>query len=267
MNETVLNVAIDQLLIDPTQPRKSFLKDEIDRLAASISARGLLQPLRVIFDAERQGWRVVTGECRYRAAKQAGLTHVPCLPVEGDPSEADILSDQVVENVARHALRPLELARSLAKLKALKRCSSQTLATELGLSGPAITRAEALLTLPLDVQAMVDDGRVPESSGYELSRLSDAAAIRELAGEIAARRITRDQVAAIVRESIGKKKSTTKTDRLPLKLGGIAVTVSAATPLTWETLLATLDQIRKEADKLKRNNQAITELAQSLRGG
>ena len=85
---------------------------------------------------------------------------MPCLPVEGELSETDMLADQIVENHCRHDLRPLDLARAMAKLKKLKGCTSQDLAAELGISGASVTRAEALLTLPEDVQAMVDDGRL-----------------------------------------------------------------------------------------------------------
>ena len=74
-----------------------------------------------------------------------------------------MLADQIVENHCRHDLRPLDLARAMAKLKKLKGCTSQDLAAELGISGASVTRAEALLTLPEDVQAMVDDGRLAES--------------------------------------------------------------------------------------------------------
>ena len=90
--------------------------------------------------------------------------------MEGELSETEILADQIVENHCRQDLRPLDLARAMAKLKKLKACTSQALAVELGLSGAWHPRAEALLTLPDDVQAMVDDGRLSESAAYEISR-------------------------------------------------------------------------------------------------
>jgi ParB family chromosome partitioning protein len=115
-------------------------------------------PLRVRRDEERRCWVLVSGERRWRAARQAGLATVPVLPVGGEASEEDTLTDQIIENEVREDLRPLELARAIAKLKALKGCSSSTLARELGLSNVAVTRAEALLSLPPEIQAMVDDG-------------------------------------------------------------------------------------------------------------
>ena len=220
MTATLLSVEVGLLAPDPTQPRKTFLKDEIDRLAASIAARGILQPLRIRPDAERRFWWIVTGECRWRAARQAGLTHVPCLEVQGELSEADQLADQVIENNVRNGLTPTELGRALVKLKALTGSNSRSLAEMLGLSGAAITRAEALLSLPDDIQAMVDDGRIPESSAYELSRLPDAAAQRELAQAIAGKQINRDQLAEAVRDRVGKRKAAPKGGRITCRPRG-----------------------------------------------
>jgi ParB family transcriptional regulator, chromosome partitioning protein len=265
MTTTLLSVEVGLLMPDPTQPRKTFLKEEIDRLAASITARGILQPLRIRPDGERQCWWIVTGECRWRAARQAGLTHVPCLEVEGEVDEADQLADQVIENHIRNSLRPIELARALAKLKALKGCNSRHLAEELGLSGAAITRAEALLTLPSEVQALVDDGSVSESAAYEISRLPDEASQRELASTVAAGRMNRDQAADAVRNRVGKKNVRPKAGRLPLRLDGISVTVSADKPLTWDEFNSAIEKIRKEAKRLYENGKEITELARLLR--
>ena len=263
----LLSVGIDQLMPDPTQPRKTFEADALGRLAASITARGILMPLRVLWDDERQCWLIVTGESRWRAARLAGLTHLPCLAVEGQPDEAELLADRIVENECRNELRPLEFARALAKLKALKRATSQQIAKELGISGAAITRAESLLKLPGDVQSLVDSGSVAESTAYELSRMPDEAAMRELAQSVAAGRLGRQGVAEAVQRTIGKKHVTSPASRLSCRLdGGLSVTVSAGgKPLTWDALLDAIDRLRKEARKLCDAGKEPAALAQSLR--
>jgi ParB family chromosome partitioning protein len=266
MNETLQRIAIDELTPDPSQPRKTFIREEIERLAASIAARGVLLPLRVLRDEERRCWRIVTGESRWRAARIAGLTHVPCIPVEGKPSEEDLLSDQVVENAVRHALRPLELARSLAKLEALKGCNAKTLAEELGLSGAAISRAKALLTLPEAIQAMVDDGRMPESVGYEISRLPDEHAQHELAGSVAAGRLNRDQVAEAVRDRIGKKNVRPRASRLSWKpRSGPSITVSAQDALSLDDLIESLSQLQRHAKRALEKGMDVVGFARTLR--
>ena len=254
MQKALLFLAINMLMADPSQPRTVFLKEEIERLADSIKARGILQPLRVKRDEERQCWRIVIGECRWCAAKVAGLETVPCLEIEGDVSEADILSDQIVENSVRNAFRPLELGRSLAKLKALKgNCSSQALAKDLGLSAAAITRAEALLSLPPDVQQMVDDGRVPESTAYQISRLPTEEGQRELAWRVANKKLSRDQVQDAVRDEIGKRNVTPKGARLACRIdGGVTVTVvRAGQTLTKGDVTAAIERLRKELKKFE----------------
>lgn len=263
---TLLMIAAAEVCPDPSQPRQMFDKDDLDRMTASIAARGVLQPIRVRWDDQRASWVIISGECRWRAAKQAGLATVPCLPVEGELSETDLLADQIIENTVRNSLKPLELARSLAKLKALKGCTSQALARELGISGGAITKAEALLSLPEEIQAMVDDGRVPESAGYEISRMPDEQGQRELAYSVAAGRMNRDHVAEAVRQKIGRKDVRPKAGRISCKLdGGISVTVSSGDPLTWNELIAALDQIRRQAKKLYEDGKDVSALARLLR--
>jgi len=102
VSNSLLQIPVDELMPDPNQPRQGWVQSEIDRLATSITARGILQPLRVVRDNERKCWRIVTGESRWRAAKQAGLATVPCVPVEGVLDETDMLAEQIVENHCRH---------------------------------------------------------------------------------------------------------------------------------------------------------------------
>lgn len=266
MPETLLSVGVDHLMADPTQPRKTFIAEELERLAASIKARGVLAPLRVMRDAERQVWVIVCGESRWRAARIAGLTHLPCIAVDGTPDEADLLADRIVENACRHDLRPMENARSIAKIKALKGYTSRQLTEFLGVSGSAVTRAEALLSLPEPIQALVDAGQVPESAAYEISRLPDEASQLKLAEAVASGRMNRDQTADAVRAVIGRKKAKPKASRLACQLeNGLSLTLSSGEPLTWDGLLAGLDQLRREAKKLCDSGKDITALARSLR--
>jgi ParB family chromosome partitioning protein len=257
---------IDEVFPDPSQPRQHFDKEGLERMTTSISSRGIIQPILVRWDDQRGCWVIISGECRWRGGKAAGLTEVPCLVVEGEPEEVDLLKDQIIENTIRNSLRPLELARSLAKLKALRCCDSKTLAKETGLSGSTITRSESLLTLPDDVQALVDSGAVGESIAYEISRMPDEARQREMAEAVAAGRKSRSQVIEDVQREVGRKKVRSKAARVSCRLdGGLNVTVSASEPLTWDSLLEGLDRIRKAAKKLCDNGKDVSALAQELR--
>ena len=103
---------------------------------------------------------------------------MPCLPVAGELSEMDKLADRLTENSLRHDLEAMEAARGLARLKALKGGNSKTLVDEYGFSGAAITKAEALLSLPDDIQELIGSGpgQIAPATGYEISRLPDETA-------------------------------------------------------------------------------------------
>jgi ParB family transcriptional regulator, chromosome partitioning protein len=263
----VMMIALAELIPDPSQPRKTFVDEEIQRLAVSIAARGVLQPLRVMRDEQRQVWVIQTGESRWRAAKLAGLTHVPCLPV-AMLEEVDKLADRLTENDVRHDLQPMEAARALARLKALKGCNSKTLVEEYGFSGAAISKAEALLSLPPDIQELVGSGpgQIAPATGYELSRLPDEQSQRELAHAVVARHLPRHAVVEAVQSKVGKRNVAPKAGRLSCKLdGGISVTVSSADTLTWDDLLTALDHIRKQAKKLYDDGKEVSALARVLR--
>lgn len=265
MTPVILEIPIDQIIPDPGQPRRRFQDDELARMAASIKARGVLLPLRVRRDEERNVWILQSGECRWRGACLVPLPTVPCLPVEGELSEADLLADQLIENTVRHALRPMEHARALARLKTLKRATASALSAAYGFSNAAITRAEALLSLPEPIQTMVDAGAIPESAAYELSRLDDADAQRELADAIAGGRMTRDQAAEAVRDRLGRKPRAPKGSKLAVKAEGVAITLTAGEAFAWEPFLATLDRIRKEARQLRDSGGEFAALARVLK--
>jgi ParB family chromosome partitioning protein len=265
MLETFLDIEIDSLQPDLNQVRKVFLPDEIARLAASITARGVLMPLRVMRDEERDCYRIITGESRWRAARLAGLKTLPCILVAGTPDEVDLLADQVIENHCRAELRPLDFARALAKLKSLKRCTSQALAAELGISGAAITRAEALLSLPEAIQNMVEDGRILPAAAYEISRLPTPDSQIQLAHAVAAG-LSRDETAERVQGVVGKKKTTPKASRLACKLdGGVSVTFTAEKPWSWDDFNTAMDRIKRAAKKLIDDGKDVSFLAQMLR--
>jgi ParB family chromosome partitioning protein len=265
MSEVLRLIPVDALTPDPNQPRRSQPPPEVlERMAASLKARGMLNPIRVVPYAG--GWRVVTGECRWRAARLAGLIEVPCLVAEVPPTEEAILTDQLTENIVREELPPLELAEAIAKLKALKGCTAQHLAAELGLSGGGVTRAEALLSLPESVQTLVREGRLAPLAAYQISRLPDVPSQLMLAEAFAAGRLNCAQVADAVKDRVGQKRGRPGKARLTLRLeGGMSMTVSAAEDaLTWERLLASLDALRKEAKSLRDSGQEVSALAKAF---
>jgi ParB family chromosome partitioning protein len=245
-----------QIVPDPAQPREDIPPDHVERVADSIKKRGLLQYPRVRFDAALGKYVLIFGHCRWLAWPKAKPNDpVPCVVVSGEPTDKAILLDQITENELRQGLKPMALARALARVKSMK-CTGEQIAAETGLSGASISRSLQLLTLPEDVQALVDAGEVPEDSAYYLSRLSDEAMIRKLAQDVAAGKLSRDKLAAIVRDQVGqgKPKATNKPEgwRLSHKLdSGVSVTVSAGgRTLTQDDVKAAVAFLNKEAKTL-----------------
>ena len=108
----VLFLPVDAISPNPDQPRRVFPQHELEELAASIRALGLLQPLTV--RRGEQGWELVAGERRLRAAKLAGLTEVPCLSLQIDSQRSSLLA--LVENLQRKDLDFWEEALALDRL-------------------------------------------------------------------------------------------------------------------------------------------------------
>jgi ParB family chromosome partitioning protein len=145
---TVLTlVPLSAVAPNPDQPRKHFAEDALGELAASIKARGLLQP--IVVRRMQDGYRLLAGERRFRAASLAGLDRVPALIRDGD----DDLEVALIENLQREDLTPLEEAEALAVLIERHGYSHREVADLLGKSRPYVSNTLALNKLPDSVKA------------------------------------------------------------------------------------------------------------------
>ena len=166
--------SIDIALIepDPNQPRKKIDPVHLSELTQSIRRHGILQPISVRFIEESGRYRIVAGECRFTAAKQAGLADMPCWLKT--PKDHEILVEQIVENWVRSGLNPFELADSLAILRDANGYTQKMLAEETGKSPGEISKLLSILSLDAEVQSVArsdESGRVAKRHLYALSRL------------------------------------------------------------------------------------------------
>ncbi|HEV3164998.1 MAG TPA: ParB/RepB/Spo0J family partition protein [Isosphaeraceae bacterium] len=161
-------------IVCEAQPRTEFDAAELARLAESIKRFGQLAPIRLRYDEPRGHWVVLVGERRLRACRLAGLERVRVEFVERAMTEADILAEQVVENVVRAELLPVEQGRAYQRLIETNGWTAQQLAETLGIDATAVYRALALLRLPDDVAARVDAGQIKPTAGYEIAKLQTA---------------------------------------------------------------------------------------------
>jgi ParB family chromosome partitioning protein len=172
---------------DPEQPRKAFDEEGLARLADSLRKYRQLQP--IVVRKEKGRYVIVAGERRWRAAMLAGMATVEALLWNGD----DTLSIQLVENLLREDLKPVEQARAFAALMEREGWSARELARQLSLDHTGIARALKLIDLPEEVQEAVDQGEIPPTTAYEISKRPREEQAK-LAREVAAGRIKGDDL-------------------------------------------------------------------------
>jgi ParB family chromosome partitioning protein len=165
---------------NPDQPRRRFDADELQALADSIVAQGLLQPVLV---RPRPGGRyeIVAGERRWRASQIAGQETIPAIVRER--TNAETLEAALVENMARADLTPIEEARACAGLVEELGLSREEVAQRVGRSRSAVSNLIRLLDLPDEVIELLEDGELSEGHGRALLLAPDQAQRRRLARE------------------------------------------------------------------------------------
>jgi ParB family transcriptional regulator, chromosome partitioning protein len=172
------DVAVELISPNPEQPRKRFDEPSLKRLADSMRARGVLQPILV---RPRPGgtYELVAGERRWRAAGMAGLDTVPALVQRRD--DARSLEIALIENMAREDLNAVEAARAVAALVEEMGLTREEVGRRVGRSRVAVSNLLRLLDLPDEALALVEDGALSEGHGRALLQSDDHADRRRLA--------------------------------------------------------------------------------------
>ncbi len=162
---------IDHIKFDPSQPRKEFDQEKLNELAESIKEYGILLPLIVRETESKDGFILVAGERRLRAAKLAGIQKVPVV-INNTAEEEKILEIQLVENLQRVDLNPYEKAEAISLLKDNYNLSVRDLAAKLGISKSAVQRSLDVMRLPEDLIDALKNG-YPESKVLLLAEIKD----------------------------------------------------------------------------------------------
>jgi ParB family transcriptional regulator, chromosome partitioning protein len=193
--------------VNRRQPRRTFSDDELQELAASIRALGVVQPVvvRPLHEPAAEGtpaatgvrFELIAGERRLRAAKLAGLEYIPALVRPAD--EISSLEIALAENVAREDLNAIEEALAYAALADEFGLTHERIAELVGRSRVAVTNLLRLLDLPDEVQAMIEGGDLTEGHGRALLALPDHGERRRVARLVVTEGLTVRQVEALVR--------------------------------------------------------------------
>lgn len=191
----LLEVPVGAVAPNPRQPRTSFEDETLEALALSIQEVGILQP--IVVRRVGQGFELIAGERRLRAAKRAGLATIPAVVRESDDTES--LREALIENIHREDLNPVELAEAFRELLEELGLKQETLAERLGVSRSHIANTIRLLQLPAEVQQLLAERRIQAGHGRALLSLAEAEAQRTLALRITAEDLSVREVEELVR--------------------------------------------------------------------
>jgi ParB family transcriptional regulator, chromosome partitioning protein len=168
---------LDLLRPSPRNPRRHFGEGNLDELAASIAEKGILQPLLVRSIKGAEGFEIIAGERRWRAAQRAKLHDVPVIVLEVSDREA--MEIAIIENIQRADLNPIEEANGYEQLRAQFEYSPQDLARVVGKSRSHIVNMTRLLKLPERVREHVTSGKLSAGHARALLTLPNPEAVAE----------------------------------------------------------------------------------------
>ena len=178
----IQDIPVGDIVPNPQQPRKDFEINALSELAASLRQSGVIQP--VLVRRAGQGYQLIVGERRWRAAKLAGLEKIPAVIREA--TDAESLELALIENLLREDLNPIEQAEAYQKLLAQFAWTQEELAERVGKDRSSIANCLRLLKLPESIQADLRAGRLTMGHARALLSLGSAADQLRLREEILA---------------------------------------------------------------------------------
>lgn len=217
LSTRVQYIPLGRIRPNPQQPRRSFDEEGLAELAASIRSCGILQPLTVRRAGD--GYELVAGERRLRAARIAGLREVPCLVAQVGEEDSALLA--LMENLQRRDLDCWEEAQAIARLISRYGLSQEEAARRLGRAQPTVANKLRLLRLPEDVRALLRENGLTERHARALLRLQDPEVQRRAAGDMVRRGMNVAQAEAYVEKLLQSDQVTPPRGRSTYIIKGV----------------------------------------------
>jgi ParB family chromosome partitioning protein len=195
-NGGLRQIDIDQISPNRAQPRTRFAPERLDELARSIKTQGLLQPI-VVRPGAGGKYELIAGERRWRAAQIAGLLKISAVVRETEDEQ--LLELALIENLQRDDLDPIEQAKAFQTLIDELDLTQQDVAERVGKPRTTVANALRLLNLPVQVQELIQDGKLSAGHAKALMALANSAGQLELARRIVSEGLTVRAVEALVR--------------------------------------------------------------------
>jgi ParB family transcriptional regulator, chromosome partitioning protein len=204
----VMTLGIEEIRPDRSQPRRHFDEAHIQELAESIRSKGVLLPLIVRRDSE--GYVLVAGERRWRAAQKAGLRELPVMVREVTGKEAFEIA--LIENIQREDLNPIEEAEAFKRLIEEHGLTQEELATRVGKERSTVANALRLLRLPDAIKQAIVAGQLSMGHARALLAIADEGDLRKAAEKVIAEDLSVRAVEALVQRLKSKRLPKQKRD-------------------------------------------------------
>ena len=194
-SDAVTMVPVHLIQPNPFQPRQDFREDELEVLAASIKRWGVLQP--ILLRPKEDGYELVAGERRWRAAMRAGLTEIPS--IIRPCSDEEMLAFALIENLQREDLNPLEEALAYQTLMQRFGLTQEEIAERIGKSRAAVANTLRLLQLPEPIRRALRDGTITEGHARALLGAPDEGAMMDAFQRVLQHHLSVRQTEALIR--------------------------------------------------------------------
>ena len=206
----VTQISIDDLAPGQYQPRTKMHKSTLEELSQSIKEQGVLQPL-VVRKLASGRFEIVVGERRWRAAQIAGLESVPAIIRDLNNDETAKIA--LIENLQREDLNALDQARGLLRLQREFNLSQEELGSSVGKSRSAVTNLLRLLTLPVEVQSLLEERKIEMGHARALLTLNEDDQI-DCARKVISESLSVRECEAMARNFSANKKNSTKSEKI-----------------------------------------------------
>jgi ParB family chromosome partitioning protein len=201
---------IESISPNPQQSRQSFGESELSELAQSIKEKGVIQPILVT--KTKDGFQLIAGERRWRAAQKAGLDKIPALIRDVSPAEA--LQIALIENIQRQDLNPIEEAAAYQELVQKFNFTQEALSARIGKDRTTIANLLRLLKLPDDVQRDLIDGRLSAGHARVLVSIDSSSTQRKIRDLVIKRSLSVRQTEALAKRFLASKKPEATKDEI-----------------------------------------------------
>ena len=178
--EEIREIPLNEIRVNPYQPRKTFDENALNELAESIKIHGVIQP--IIVKKSIKGYEIIAGERRFRASRIAGKDKIPA--IVRDFSDEQMMEIAVLENLQRENLNAIEEAEAYQTLMNNLNLNQEEVAKRVGKSRSHVTNMLGILSLPISIKNLIAENKMTMGHARVLSKLEDKEKINELADKI-----------------------------------------------------------------------------------